>query len=97
MVNLSKSTIGGTSGRVLGHRWESGGYFRPEGKGLKALLDLPHSDMARVPTASIYGLLSFFRPYIHDFAVRTEPLRKLLSATHGPWEEKHTELVKDVV
>jgi hypothetical protein len=79
MVNLKKSMIGGEEGRVLGHHWHSGGYFKPETKGLQALVELDHPKMSRVPAASIYGLLSFYRPYISDFAVRTEPIRKLLA------------------
>ena len=78
-MSLKKSIIGSESGKVLGHIWTSGGLFSPESKGLKALLELDHSEMSKMPAASIYGLLSFFRPYIADFAPRTEPLRKLLS------------------
>ena len=41
-MSLKKSVIATVEGKVLGHRWSSGGYFRAEGKGLKALLNLPH-------------------------------------------------------
>lgn len=97
MVNLKKSKIGGLTGKVLGHHWASGGYFRPEEKGLKALLEMDHEAMQQMPVASIYGMLSFFRPYISDFAPRTEEIRKLLSASHATWRKEHTELVQDTV
>ena len=97
MVSLKKSIICTEEGKVLGHRWHSGGYFTAETKGLKALLSLPHEKLADLPRASIYGLLSYFRPYVSDFAVRTEPLRKLLAASSSEWNEAHTSLVQDVV
>lgn len=93
MVSLKKSIIGTEEGKVLGHRWHSGGYFTAETKGLKALLTLPHEELAELPRASVYGLLSYFRPYIPDFTVRTEPLRKLLAASSSEWTEAHTRLV----
>ena len=75
MISLKKSTTCDIEGKVLGHRWSSGGLFNPETKGLKALLDVTHDQMNKISASSIYGLLSFFRPYIADFAPRTEPLR----------------------
>jgi hypothetical protein len=97
MISLKKSTVCGIEGKVLGHRWQSGGMFNPEPKGLKALLDIPNDEMGKIPVASIYGLLSFFRPYIADFAPRTEPLRKLLAEAAPPWSLEHSKLVKEVV
>ena len=97
MVSLKKSIICADEGKVLGHRWHSGGYFTAEAKGLKALLTLPHEELAELPRASVYGLLSYFRPYVPDFSVRTEPLRKLLAASSSEWTPKHTALVQDVV
>ena len=85
MVSLKKSIVCADEGKVLGHRWHSGGYFTAEGKGLKALLELPHEQLAELPRASVYGLLSYFRPYVADFAVRSEPLRRLLAASHAEW------------
>ena len=73
--------------RILGHRWHSGGLFTAEDKKLKALLELPHDQMADIPVHSIYGLLNFFRCYVPDFAIRTEPLRKLLAHSHAGWTE----------
>ena len=83
MVNLGKSVIGSQEGKVLGHRWHGGGYFTAEGKGLKALLSVGHEAMKKIPVHSVYGLLSFFRPYVADFATRTEPLRRLLASSHS--------------
>ena len=96
MVNLGKSVVCTMEGKVLKHRWHSGGYFTTEGKGLKALLSIDHAAMMKIPVHSI-GLLSFFRPYIADFAVRTEPLRCLLAKSHAQWEEAHTKLVKEII
>jgi ribonuclease HI len=64
---------------------------------LKGVLELPHHSLAALPRSSIYGLLSYFRPYVADFAVRSEPLRKLLAATHAEWTEEHSKVVKDVI
>jgi len=90
MVSLKKSIICAEEGKVLGQQWSSGGYFRADDKNLKALLELPHETMGELPRASVYGLLNYFRPYVADFAVRTEPLRRLLSATHAEWTQEHT-------
>ena len=60
MVSLKKSIVCADEGKVLGHCWHSGGYFTAEGKGLKALLELPHEQLAELPRASVYGLLSYF-------------------------------------
>jgi hypothetical protein len=90
MVNLKKSKVGGLTGKVLGHHWSSGGYFTPEQRGLRALLEMGHPQLQRLPVASVYGMLSFFRPYIADFAVRTEAIRELLAASHSAWTERHT-------
>ena len=85
MVSLKKSMVCADEGKVLGHCWHSEGYCTAEGKGLKALLELPHEQLAELPRASVYGLLSYFRPYVADFAVRSEPLRRLLAASHAEW------------
>jgi len=42
MVNLDKSVICTTRAKIVGHRWEEGGYFHAEGKGLRGLLSLDH-------------------------------------------------------
>ena len=90
MLSMRKSVICTEEGRILGHRWHSGGYFTAEDKKIKALLELPHDDMAKIPADSIYGLINFFRCYVPDFAIRTEPLRKLLARSHDTWTEEHT-------
>src|SRR5512144_1653085 len=97
MVSLKKSIICAGQGKVLGQRWSSGGYFRADDKQLKAILELPSHSLAGIPRASIYGLLSYFRPYVADFAVRTAPLRQLLSSSHAEWTEEHTSVVKSTI
>ena len=97
MLSMKKSVIGADEGRILGHRWHSGGLFTAEDKKLRALLELPHTELAAIPTSSLFGLLNFFRCYVPDFAVRTEPIRKLLSAAHAAWTEEHTTCLKDTV
>ena len=85
MISMKKSIVGTEEGKILGHRWHSGGYFTPETKKLEAILQLPHEEMATIPTHSIFGLLNFFRCYLPDFAARVEPIRKLLSKSHSTW------------
>jgi hypothetical protein len=79
MVNLSKSVIGTDEGVIVGHKWQGGGYFRASDKKLRALLEIPDSELQKMPRASLYGLLSYFRGYVPDFAIKTEALRKLLA------------------
>ena len=71
MLSMKKSIVGAEEGCILGHRWHSGSYFTAEDKKLKALLQLPHPDLAAIPIHSLYGLLSFFRCYVPDFAAQT--------------------------
>src|SRR5512144_1545399 len=97
MVSLKKSVICAGHGKVLGQRWSSGGYFRADDKQLKAVLELPSPSLAGIPRASLYGLLSYFRPYVADFAVRTAPLRQLLSSSHAKWTEEHTKVVRSTI
>jgi hypothetical protein len=97
MISMKKSIIGAEEGKILGHRWSSGGYFTPESSKLQILLQLPHEDMATIPVHSLYGLLNFFRCYLPDFATRTEPIRKLLSRVHSKWTEEHTTCIKSTI
>jgi hypothetical protein len=97
MISMKKSIIGAEEGKILGHRWSSGGYFTPESSKLQILLQLPHEDMATIPVHSLYGLLNFFRCYLPDFATRTEPIRKLLSRVHSEWTEEHTTCIKSTI
>ena len=64
---------------------------------MKAVLELPSESLAGIPRASIYGLLSYFRPYVADFAIRTAPLRQLLSSSHSQWTEEHTSVVRSTI
>jgi hypothetical protein len=38
MVSMKKSILGAVEGRILGHRWHSGGTFTAEDKKIRALL-----------------------------------------------------------
>lgn len=42
MISMKKSIVGAKQGKILGHRWKSGGYFTTDDKKLKALLTLPN-------------------------------------------------------
>ena len=97
MMNLRKSSIGVTEGLVLGHLWRSGGLFSPVDTKLRALIDMPDAKLARMSVPSIYGLLSYFRGYVPDFPLRTEPLRKLLAHSHRKWLPEHTACVRETV
>ena len=94
---MKKSIVCTEEGKILGRHWHLGGLFTAEDKKLKAILALPHAELAEIPAHSIFGLLNFFRCYLPDFAVRTEPLRRLLARSHDEWTEEHTACVKDVI
>lgn len=46
---------------------------------------------------TLYGLLNWFKPYLPDFTLRTEPLRLLLAKPHLEWTPEHTTCVRDTV
>ena len=79
MINLKKSHLCQTSLKILGHHWQSGGYWYPEPAKLEALLRAGENDLKRLKRSHLYGLLNFYREYVPQFAEVTEPLRKLLS------------------
>ena len=97
MLSMKKSIIGAEEGRILGHRWHAGGLFTAEDKKLRALLELPHEEVAAIPASSLFGLLNFFRCYVPDFAPKTEAIRKLLAASHASWSEEHTACLKSTI
>ncbi len=78
MINLGKSQLVESTAKVLGHRWELGGYWSPCTDKVEALLTMPDSKLATMNRASLYGLLNFYREYVPTFAEVTEPLRALL-------------------
>lgn len=39
MINLSKSQLVETTAKVLGHKWESGGYWSPSTEKVESLLN----------------------------------------------------------
>jgi len=97
MVSLCKSHIGVLSGQVLGHVWMSGGYFSPIPAKLETLKQCSHHDLASMNRPTLYGLLNWFKPYLPDFSLRTEPLRLLLAKPHLEWGPEHTQCVRDTV
>ncbi len=94
MINLSKSQLVESTAKVLGHRWESGGYWSPVPDKLKALLTVADSKLAAMNRASLYGLLNFYREYVPTFAEVTEPLRQLLGQDAKPWTSLAREAVR---
>ena len=85
MINLAKSVLGTETAKGMGHIWKSGGYFTATGKKIKALLTMSDEAMDHRTPATLYGILSFYREYIPDFAAKTEPLRELLGNDATPW------------
>ena len=94
MINLKKSHLCETSLKVLGHRWQSGGYWYPEPAKLEALLRAPDHEITRLRRSHLYGLLNFYREYVPDFAEVSEPLRKLLSHDSLRWTPEAIEAVR---
>ena len=76
MISLRKSHICTTQAKIVGHRWESGGYFSAEGKALRGLLSLEHEQLEKMPRARLYGIVLIYRDYLPDFAARTEPFEE---------------------
>lgn len=97
MVNLRKSKIGVLKGQVLGHLWSSGGYFGPVPDKLIQLAKCSDREMAGINRPTLYGLLNWFKPYLPDFSLRTEPLRQLLAKPHLEWTTIHTKCVRDTI
>ena len=97
MINLHKSHIGVTKGTVLGHLWASGGYFSPIPGKLEAILEYSEQQLAKMNRPTLYGILNWFKPYVPDFAIRTEPIRQLLAKPHLLWGPQHTQSVKDTI
>ena len=75
MVNLRKSQFCVTEGIVLGQRWRSGGYFEPLPAKIEALLSLSEEQLANMLHPKLYRLLNYYRGYVPDFPMRSEPLR----------------------
>ena len=66
------------SAKVLGHQWESGGYWTPCVSKIEALSAKTNAELGKMNRSSLYGLLNFYREYVPAFAEVTEPLRALL-------------------
>ena len=91
MINLAKSHIATLFTKILGREWETGGYFSAEGKNLRALLTLDHEQVANTNRARLYGILSFYRDYVPDFAAITDPLRAMVADDSLIWDEETTQ------
>ena len=97
MVGPKKCVLGTREAEYMGEKWTSGGYFRPPRDKLAALLELSSEQLADWPRAKLYGLLSYWRSYVPDFAARTAKLRELLSQDASPWGPEHADAVRKVV
>ena len=74
MINLRKSHLVQTKAKVLGHNWQSGGFWTPVTTKLEALMTKTHYEMSTMNRASLYELLNFYRDYVPQFAKLTEPI-----------------------
>jgi hypothetical protein len=97
MVGPAKCKLGATEAEYMGEQWTSGGYFRPPTGKLAALLELTSEQLAEWPRAKLYGLLSYWRNYVPDFAAKTAKLRALLSQDAAPWGNEQADVVRHVV
>jgi len=75
MIGLYKGIIAAEEVEFMGEVWSAGGYFRPPAERVTALLDLDEAALSAMHRASLYGMLSFWRMFIPDFAARTTKLR----------------------
>ena len=67
-----------SAAKVLGHHWESGGFWAPCTEKIEALRTTTDRELERMNRSALYGLLNFYREYVPTFAEMTEPLRALL-------------------
>ena len=74
-----------SSAKVLGHHWESGGFWSPCTDKIEALRTAPDDHLRKMNRASLFGLLNFFWEYVPTFAEITEPIRELLGQDARPW------------
>jgi hypothetical protein len=52
---------------------------------LEALRSLPESQLAAMARPKLFGLLNYYRGYVPDFTIKSEPIRELLARPHQPW------------
>ena len=74
MINLRKSHLVQTKAKVLGHNWQSGGFWTPVNTKLEALMTKIHNEMSIMNRASLYRLSNFYRDYVPQFAELMEPI-----------------------
>lgn len=97
MVGLYKGIIAAEEVEFMGEVWKAGGYFRPPAGRVTALLDLDEAALSGMHRASLYGMLSYWRMFIPDFAARTTKLRSLLGSDARDWTAEHTEEVRSAL
>ena len=97
MVSPGKCHIAIKEGRHLGDWWSSGGYFRPPPDRMAILVALTDEQLEEMPRAKLFGMLSYWRDYLPDFAARTRRLKALLSCDSAPWTSAHTSEFRAVV
>lgn len=78
----------------MGEQWVSGGYFRPNLGRVRALLREGDEQLAAMPRAQLFGMLSYWRQFIPDFSAKTSRLRKLLGQDAGDWTAEHASEVR---
>ena len=78
MVGLYKGIVGAEETEFMGELWRTGGYFRPLEGRVIALLEMGEGELAAMPCAQLYGMLSYWRQFIPDFSAKTHRLRQLL-------------------
>ena len=66
------------------------------GAKLEELASKPDEELANIARPKLFGLLNYFRGYVLDFALCSEPIRKLLAKPHLPWTPQHSSCVKDL-
>jgi hypothetical protein len=90
MIGLYKGVIAAEEVEFMGEIWQAGGYFRPPPERVTALLEMSDEALASFHRPQLYGILSYWRMFLPDFAARTERLRGLLGSDARGWTEAHT-------
>ena len=75
---LKKSHLVEQKGKILGHMWDTGGYWTPSTFKLEELSHKTHDEYAHMNCSSLYCLLNFYHDYVPHFAELTEPICRLL-------------------
>ena len=97
MIGLYKGIIAAEEVEFMGDWWSSGGFFRPMVDKVTALLELSEEALSSMHRPQLYGMLSYWRLYLPDFASRTARLRGLLGSDARSWTPAHTEEVRSAL